>query len=239
MLLIIGSIAGIILLGFVFYLFQPQIIEFRLSVRRDHIDRKKAKAIINIKTQGAAARARIRQASMSGSIPISTYRSHSESPRLSSSSQPAKIKRRRKPWPGPIGLAHVELITVGLILFVLRFAEGRHLANIAVNNSPYSKVEPWYDNVVVHTANAWSVHLPWGSGNTVYELLALSCLIIRFWRSLPIWISFPVSVIDAVYGTLIVIAVFPYLVATWPLTVGSLFVSCIVIAIATRGITTD
>ena len=69
---------------------------------------------------------------------------------------------------------------------------------------------------------------------TKIEILAGACLVVRFFRFIPGWLSLPVSLVAAFAGVVLAIMESAILAAYWPVTAGLLVISWIIVASTRR-----
>lgn len=126
------------------------------------------------------------------------------------------------------------LLITALFVTLARFSWGTKALAWAWHPSIEEHASAWYANPIIHHANVWSDRLPRGTSPTTYLVLAAACLVMRFARRLPGWLSLVIGLVAAVYGALAVVGEIPALAIYWPLALGGLVVSWILVATTRR-----
>jgi len=108
------------------------------------------------------------------------------------------------------------------------------LLHWALHPSIAETAQSWESNRVVRDAADIANKLSGGLTLVKVEILAGACLIVRFVRVIPGWLSLLVSLVAAFSGVLLAIMEGAILAAYWPVTAGLLVISSIIVAITRR-----
>ena len=115
-----------------------------------------------------------------------------------------------------------------MVLF--RYSWGVGVLHWAWHPTIYTATQSWYSTTVIRDAAETASKLPGGTTPMKFGILAAACLIVRFFRFIPSWLSLLVSLVAAVFGMLLAISEIPLLATYWPLTIGLLVVAWIIVA---------
>jgi hypothetical protein len=140
--------------------------------------------------------------------------------------KPFRIDRARRIATGKfLGLAHIGLFMTAVLIALGEFSwlHWAYHANIAAD------VASWQFNPVIRDATEWSNHLPWGSGNGAYLVLAAACFVVRVVRRIPGWLSLVIALVSALYGGLTAVSLIPAFAIYWPVSVSGLILSWVIV----------
>ncbi len=128
-----------------------------------------------------------------------------------------------------LGIGHIGLFITAILVALTEVAWGRDVLRWANHPTIAADVGGWWVNPIIRDATNWSNDLPWGAANWPYLTLGAACLVMRLWRRLPGPVSLLLALPAAVYGILAVVAELPSLVILWPIALGALIVSWVVV----------
>ena len=113
---------------------------------------------------------------------------------------------------------------------IAHYSWSNGLLHWALHPSIAETTQSWESNGVVRDAADIANKLSGGLTLVKAEILAGACLIVRFIRVIPGWLSLPVSFVAAFFGVLLAIIQSAILAAYWPVTAGLLIISWIIVA---------
>jgi len=117
---------------------------------------------------------------------------------------------------------------------IAHYSWSNGLLHWALHPSIAETAQSWESNRVVRDAADIANKLSGGLTLVKVEILAGACLIVRFVRVIPGWLSLLVSLVAAFSGVLLAIMEGAILAAYWPVTAGLLVISSIIVAITRR-----
>jgi len=128
-----------------------------------------------------------------------------------------------------LAIGHIGLFVVALLQGISYFSWGRSALTWAYHQSVANDVAGWSNNAVIRDSYQWLAHLPANNSTPFYIGLAIACLLMRLIRAIPGWISLPIGLVAAAYGALTAISELPGLAIYWPLALGALILSWILV----------